>query len=225
MRRGSPTRAAGAEGLTLLELLVAVSLGTLLILAVTRVGTAVAGFFDAMEVTSEPLSESAGVYWTVERLAQNTLRLGTQNLTQDTFEPGATAGPVPVLAMYVSSLDGIVPPTAPVYAAATHGGTDYVCLAVVPVDGVDQLALFPGGDPYDPAASPPVYPPAADVTPIGTGSVDEAGTTFTVLAPASGQSAPVSFDLNLRTRIVGGGYPRPSFQTTTYPFEMGPEDY
>lgn len=220
-------------GLSMLEVLMAVVLGTMVILAVSALWSATARFSAQTAKSSQALAAAANVYWIVDRLAQSATAVGYQNANR-AFVDGSSNGPVPVLALKMSSLagvsplDGIAPPNSPVVQETTGGGTDWLCLAVVPVGSISQLALFPGGDPYNPAASPPVYPPAADVTPIGSPTVNYQGTMFAVLPAASSTAPPDAFQMQLvetRADSVGRGGAAPRPTTATYPFLLGKEGY
>jgi len=219
-------------GITLLETLVATLIGGMVIMAADVLWTSAEGYFRQVATVSAPLADSSSVYWTVERLAQNAKILGTQSLSTDEEVIGATSGSVPVLAMTVTTLQGIVPANSAVYGAASgaQGGTDYLCLAVVPVNGVPMLALFPGGEPFNPTASPPIYPPASEVTPIGTGQVSYAGTTFSVLPAGTGVVRPVEFEMNVVARTVSADGEQPSHEAQSgtsqvYSFMAGAVDY
>ncbi len=223
---------ANDQGLSMLEVLMAIVIGTMVILAADALWSATAQFSAETAKSSKALAAASTVYWTVDRLAQSAIAVGYQNAA-GAFVDGPSNGPTAVLAFKMSStpgvnpLNGIAPPDAPVVQRTTGGGTDWLCLAVVPIGQVPQLALFPGGEPYHPAQNPPRYPPAADVTPVGNPTVNYQGTTFTVLPATSATAPPDAFQMHLvATRIAarpGGAPPRPS--RATYPFLLGREGY
>ncbi|MBX5436467.1 MAG: prepilin-type N-terminal cleavage/methylation domain-containing protein [Alicyclobacillaceae bacterium] len=171
-------RRAREGGVTLVEVLAAVALTGVVALACMYLATSVADLYRWSGAASSQLSETSLVFWELQRLAQIAQDVGTQPVTSGTgrFQQGPVSGLVPVLAMHVSNLQGIAPATSAVYQAAL--GHDYVCVAVVPVNGRNVLALFPGGDPYNPSAS--VYPPAADVYPLPDTGTDFFGTQFQI---------------------------------------------
>lgn len=224
--------AAHETGTTLIETLAATIIGSLILIAAGYLWTNSEQYTRQLVTVATPLADSSNIYWTVEELAQNATSLGTQSLTPtDGFYeqiPGATSGSVPILTMNVTTLQGIVPSDSAVYETSSNGGSDYVCLAVVPVAGVPMLALFPGGQPYDPTTD--TYPPASEVTPIGNATTSYAGTTFSVLPATSGVSQAVQFQMNVTAAAVNADGEQPGPEASnprpeTYSFMIGEVDY
>ncbi len=203
--------------MTLIELLAAVLIAGLVSAAIVALFGAVLGVYAAAGGGAIGLSDTSQAYWMAEKLAQNTVELGTVTPSSpQMFVAGPTAGAVPVLALKVTNLQGIAPSSAPVYGAASGG---FICLAVVPYGGHFVLGLFPGGLPYNPAANPPVYPPPSDVTPIFSEGTDFSGTTFQVQSAAT-------FSADIVTHSAGPGSPGvTSAHSVEYQFMIGLHDY
>lgn len=216
-KRCHRTAQGADDGMTLLELLAAVLIASLVSAVLVALFGAVLGVYGAVGGGAIGLSDSSRAYWMLEKLAQNTVALGTVDPSSpQTFVAGPTAGPVPVLALKVTNLQGIAPSSTPVYSAAPGG---FLCVAVVPYGGRFVLGLFPGGLAYNPTANPPVYPPPSDVTPIFSEGSDFSGTTFQV------QSAS-TFSAYVVTHSAGPGSPgAQSAHSVAYQFMIGLQDY
>ncbi len=201
-------------GMTLIELLASVAIASLVSVALVALFGAVAGVYSSIGGGTTGLADTSQVYWTLERLAQNAVELGTVT-PAGAFVAGPTAGSVPVLALRVTNLKGIAPSSAAVYGAAA---SDFVCVAAVPYNGRFVIGLFPGGLAYNPGANPSVYPPSSAVTPIFSEGTDFFGTTFRVLSASA-------FSARLATKSAGQGGAGPQLAVATYQFMIGLQDY
>ncbi|GGJ09553.1 hypothetical protein GCM10010885_18330 [Alicyclobacillus cellulosilyticus] len=199
----------------------ATAVSALAMIALGYLMNTVTGLYIMIGAGSTQVSDTSMVYWQLERLAQNAIAVGTQPLSSASgagFQTNVT-GQFKVLALRVSSLQGIVPESSAVYSAVQAG--DFVCVAVVPWNGMHVFALFPGGEPYNPDANPPVLPP--DLVPIPDTGTDFSQSVFQV-------NADGSFQVVLQ-RQVGrtGAYvnptPQNSLGTLTFSFVIGKKGY
>jgi len=212
-------------GLTLIETLAAVVIASAVVVTAGILWVQVGAFGQQAVTLSAPVTDLENPYWALEKLAQNALAVGTQSATGAFVT--TVSGPVPVLALSVSSLAGIAPPGAPV-TAAVQGG-DWVDVAVLPVNGVDQLVLFAGGTPFQ----PPQSPAPGEVVPLGTGAVSYAGTTFAILPPAGtggSLATPPGFTVHLVASALGAASHAPAPEATSplphdFTFVLGTFDY
>lgn len=213
-------RATGSAdgGMTLIELLATVLIASFVSAALVALFSAVLGAYGSIGGGAVGLSDSTSASWMIEKLAQNAVAIGTMKPSSNpTFAPGPIAGPVPVLALQVTNLQGITPSSAPVYSAAARGR--FICLAVVPYGGRFVLGLFAGGLPYDPTARPPVYPPSSAVTPLFAEGSDFSGTTFQVPSAST-------FFVDMAMRSAGpGSQGAQRTYSVRYPFMIGRQDY
>lgn len=198
-------RSDSESGVTLIELTAAVLIGGLVSLAVVYLWNSVDQLYQSTSVHASATTDTSFVYWELEKLAQNSLAVGTVNADNpSTFVPGATGGTgsVPVLALQVSNLAGIAPPDSAVFKAAANG---FVCAAFIPNNGMTVLALYPLGHPNA-------------FTPLFSGVTSFAGSTFKVLSPTA-------FSVTLQPSVQSSAHPNPQLTPITYQYGIGLSGY
>ena len=197
-------RTDSESGLTLIELLAAVLIGGMVSFAVVYLWNDVDQLYQSASVHASATTDTSFVYWELEKLAQNTLAVGTVNSNNPSaFVPDVT-GSVPVLALQVSSLRGIVPPGSSVYNTAANG---FVCAAFIsnPNNGMTGLVLYPLGQP-------------GNVTPLFSGVTSFAGSTFDVMSPTT-------FSVTLQSSFISNVRSKIQLAPITYQYGIGQRDY
>lgn len=206
-------RADAESGMTLIELMATVLIGGMVTLAVVYLWNAVDQLYQSVSVHASATTDTSLVYWELEKLAQYTEAVGTPNSDNPlAFDPGvpdipgSTGGTVsvPVLALKVSSLKGIVPPGSSVYNTAANG---FVCAAFIlnPNNGMTELDLYPPGQP-------------SNVTPLFSGVTSFKGSTFEI-------QGSNTFSVMLQPSVLSSARPTIHPSSITYTFSIGASGY
>lgn len=178
----TPTMDNEESGMTLIEVLAAVSIGTLVTLSASMLLITGLKNYANLHYSTQMINDTTDVYWTMEKIAQKSTAAGTETLQSsgvDTIQLGPTAGSVPILCLAVANLQGIAPPSSAVYESIANGG-HYIAIGIVPINGRPQLSLIPAGLAFSPSQG--VYPPASEVFPLFNGETDFTNSSFTVVS-------------------------------------------
>ncbi len=195
------------SGLTLVELMAAVVIGGLVSFAVVYLWNAVDQLYQSTSVHANATTDASFVYWDLEKLAQNALKIGTVSHSSDApsaFAPVAPGTTVTVLALQVSNLAWIAPQNSAVRNAAAAGGL--VCATFAKdKSGMTVLELYPLGDPNA-------------ATPLFSGVTSFSGSTFDILGPTT-------FSVTLHRSVLSSAHASVQLDPLTYQYGIGMSGY